>query len=152
MNVCHIPCVCVCVCVWLLGGGEKGGKDAISRCRPQNSRRVNGTLIHTGACRKELRGRLFSPFLEEYGGDSPRRKAKKLPDRPWQDANNIFFKGVGKERKRNEWGKRLRHKYPHSNTSKSEEKERIEAFNIKERTKNCTPKYFQPTPILFSEE
>lgn len=43
---------------------------------------LNGTLIRTGACRKELRGRLFSPFLEEYGGDSPRRKAEKLPDRP----------------------------------------------------------------------
>lgn len=65
-----------------MGSGGVGGKDAISRSGPQASRRVNGTLIRTGACRKELRGRLFSPFLEEYGGDSPRRKAEKLPDRP----------------------------------------------------------------------
>ena len=150
MNVCHISCVTE---GWETG--REGGKDAISRSRPQTSRRVNGTLIRTGACRKELRGRLFSPFLEEYGGDSPRRKAEKLPDRPWQDTNNIFFKGVGKEGKKIEWERRkttLRHKYPHSNTSQSEEKERTEAFNIKERSKNCTPKYFQPTPILFSEE
>ena len=76
----YVECVPYFLCV-IVGGG-RGGEHAISRRRPRALRRVNGTLIRNGACRKELRGRLFSPFLEEYGGDSPRRKAEKLPDRP----------------------------------------------------------------------
>jgi hypothetical protein len=48
-----------------------------------SSRRVNRTLIRARACRKGLREQVhFSLFSEDYGGDSPRTKAEKLPDRP----------------------------------------------------------------------
>jgi hypothetical protein len=44
---------------------------------------VNRTLICAGACRKELREQVhFSLFSEDYGGDSHRIKAEKLPDKP----------------------------------------------------------------------
>jgi hypothetical protein len=70
-------CIVGMMHMWLEGGRDK------SVTGDESSRRVNRTLIRARAGRKGLREQVhFSLFSEDYGGDSPRIKAEKLPDRP----------------------------------------------------------------------